>query len=121
MAPATMRRVCGSSALAAVIDSKLMPPWAIMSSWLVSVHNKDAEIRKLTRYLSNQHFYFIILLVAKKRRHDLTIHCQICNSTCCNSKYGLILCGLKQRKQRCKPPRFYNPPLICFCIKLNTC
>lgn len=53
MAPATIRRVWGSSALAAVIDSKLMPPWAIMSSWLVSVkthykdtHNKDAETKK---------------------------------------------------------------------------
>jgi hypothetical protein len=36
MAPATIRSVWGSSALPAVIDSKRMPPWDIISSWLVS-------------------------------------------------------------------------------------
>lgn len=36
MAPATIRRVCGSSASDAVIDNRVIPPSAIISSWLAS-------------------------------------------------------------------------------------
>lgn len=37
IAPATIRKVCGSSASAAVNDSKLIPPWSTISCWLTSV------------------------------------------------------------------------------------
>lgn len=45
IAPATIRSVWGSSALAAVMDSKLMPPWDIMSSWLVSDGKDKAKVK----------------------------------------------------------------------------
>lgn len=36
IAPATIRRVCGSSASDAVIDKRVIPPSAIISSWFAS-------------------------------------------------------------------------------------
>lgn len=64
MAPATIRRVWGSSALAAVIDNKLMPLWSMIRSWLVSDRTQGCTYRKIIAKSSNitsqEWKYFII-------------------------------------------------------------
>ena len=123
IAPATIRRVWGSSAVAAVIDSKLMPPWAAIRSWLVSVQtpNKVAHTKKKKRWINGSKCLFK-LLVGKKRMWKFTIHCQICYGACCNSMCGFIFWVLKQCKQGRKSTCFYNLLLVSFCnIRVHRC
>lgn len=81
IAPATIRSVWGSSALAAVMDSKLMPPWDIMSSWLVSDGKDKAcqERRNLGLKTQTSKWYEgsrqEIYCIPTEKEWKLTIHC----------------------------------------------
>ena len=117
IAPATMRRVWGSSASAAVIDNKLIPPWTMISSWFASGRMKTIHKTYIFRsWLVLEPLCNNCKDGKRKVWVPITIHCKIGNCTCCFSANSFILKASKDHQQGCKTTRFNNPFLICFCM-----